>query len=50
MSIPITTARLTGLDPDATRIAFRALYAALVTYLLLWTFEVAIGSVPQPGR
>lgn len=37
MSIPITTARLTGLDPDATRIAFGAAYAALVIYLLAWT-------------
>jgi hypothetical protein len=37
MSIPITTARLTGLNPDATRIAFGALYAALVAFLLLWT-------------
>jgi hypothetical protein len=37
MSIPVTAARLTGLDPDATRIAVLALYAALVAYLLLWT-------------
>jgi alpha-1,6-mannosyltransferase len=37
MSIPITTARLTGLDPDATRIAFGILFAALVAFLLLWT-------------
>lgn len=37
MSIPITTARLTGLDPDATRIAFGVLIAALVAYLLAWT-------------
>jgi Glycosyltransferase family 87 len=37
MSIPITTARLTGLDPDAVRIAFGTLYAALVMYLLTWT-------------
>jgi alpha-1,6-mannosyltransferase len=37
MSIPITTARLTGLDPDATRIAFGALYTAFVAYLLTWT-------------
>jgi alpha-1,6-mannosyltransferase len=37
MSIPITTARLTGLGPDAVRIAFGALYAALVIYLLAWT-------------
>jgi alpha-1,6-mannosyltransferase len=37
MSIPITTARLSGLDPDWVRAAFLALYAALVIYLLLWT-------------
>lgn len=37
MSIPITTARLTGLDPDPVRIAFGAAYAALVIYLLAWT-------------
>ena len=37
MSIPITTARLTGLDPDWVRAAFLALYAALVIYLLAWT-------------
>lgn len=37
MSIPIATARLTGLDPDAVRIAALTLYAALVAYLLLWT-------------
>jgi hypothetical protein len=37
LSIPITTARLTGLDPDWVRAAFLALYAALVIYLLLWT-------------
>ncbi len=39
MSIPITTARLTGLDPDAVRIAALALYAALVAYLLVWTYR-----------
>ncbi len=37
MSIPITAARLTGLDPGATRVAFGVLYAALVAWLLLWT-------------
>jgi alpha-1,6-mannosyltransferase len=37
MSVPITTARLTGLDPDLVRAAFLALYAVLVIYLLLWT-------------
>ncbi len=39
MSIPIAAARLTGLDPDATRVAALALYAALVAYLLLWTYR-----------
>lgn len=37
LSIPTTAARLTGLDPDTTRIAAGALYAALVAYLLIWT-------------
>jgi hypothetical protein len=36
MSIPITTARLTGADPDWVRATFLALYAALVIYLLAW--------------
>ena len=39
MSIPITTARLTGLDPDPVRTAALALYAALVIYLLIWTYR-----------
>ena len=39
MSIPITTARLTGLDPDTVRIAALALYAVFVTYLLVWTYR-----------
>jgi alpha-1,6-mannosyltransferase len=37
MSIPIATARLTGLDPTLVRTAALALYAALVVYLLIWT-------------
>jgi hypothetical protein len=37
MSIPITAARLTGLDPTLVRTAALALYAALVIYLLIWT-------------
>ncbi len=37
LSIPITAARLTGLDPDAVRIAALALYGCLVAYLLTWT-------------
>jgi alpha-1,6-mannosyltransferase len=39
MSIPITTARLTGLDPQAVRIAFLGTYGALFAYLLLWTYR-----------
>jgi hypothetical protein len=36
MSLPITAARLTGLDPGALRAAALVLYAALVAWLLLW--------------
>jgi alpha-1,6-mannosyltransferase len=39
MSIPITTARLTGLDPSLVRGAALALYAVLVVYLLIWTYR-----------
>lgn len=39
MSIPIITARLTGLDPGLVRGAFLALYAALVIYLLIWAYR-----------
>jgi hypothetical protein len=39
MSIPITAARLTGLEPEATRIAGLLLFAALVPYLLAWTWR-----------
>ncbi len=39
MSIPITTARLTGLDPDLVRATALALYAALAIYLLAWTYR-----------
>jgi len=39
LSIPITTARLTGLDPTLVRTAALALYAALVIYLLAWTHQ-----------
>jgi len=37
MSVPILTARLTGLDPDGVRVVALVLYAALVAYLLIWT-------------
>jgi Glycosyltransferase family 87 len=39
MSIPITTARLTGLDPDWVRVGLLVLYAVLVGYLLAWTYR-----------
>ncbi len=39
LSIPITAARLTGLDPTAVRAAVLILYAALVAYLLTWTYR-----------
>jgi hypothetical protein len=39
MSIPITFARLTGIDGDATRLAALLLYAGLVAYLLAWTWR-----------
>jgi hypothetical protein len=39
MSIPITTARLTGVDPDPIRLAAAILFAAAVAYLLAWTWR-----------
>jgi hypothetical protein len=39
MSIPITTARLTGLDPDAVRLAAAFLFAAAIGCLLAWTWR-----------
>jgi hypothetical protein len=39
MSIPITTARLTGLDPNTTRIAAAILFTAAIAYLLTWTWR-----------
>ena len=39
LSIPTTAARLTGLDPDTTRIVAAALYAALIVFLLAWTYR-----------
>jgi hypothetical protein len=39
MSIPITLARLSGLDPNAVRLAAALAYAALVAYLLRWTYH-----------
>ncbi len=39
MSIPITVARLTGLDPDAVRIVALVLFLTLVLELMLWTWR-----------
>jgi Glycosyltransferase family 87 len=39
MSIPITAARLTGLEPDAVRLAAAILFAAAIAYLLVWTWR-----------
>jgi hypothetical protein len=39
MSIPITTARLAGLDPDAVRVAAAALFLTTLAYLLAWTWR-----------
>jgi alpha-1,6-mannosyltransferase len=39
MSIPITASRLTGLDSDAIRLAALGLFAALIAYLLAWTWR-----------
>lgn len=39
MSIPITAARLTGLDPDVARAIALVAFGLLVTYLLLWTYR-----------
>jgi hypothetical protein len=39
MSIPITVARLTGLDPNPVRLFAAVLFAALVAYLLAWTWR-----------
>ena len=39
MSIPITVARLTGLDPEATRLLALVLFLTLFLQLLLWTWR-----------
>ncbi len=39
MSVPITAARLTGLDPTPIRALALALYAGMVVYLLAWTWR-----------
>ena len=39
MSIPLLTARLTGLDPDTTRLAAAIFFLAAIAYLLAWTWR-----------
>lgn len=39
MSIPITVARLTGVDPTAVRAATLIAYVTLFAYLLVWTWR-----------
>jgi hypothetical protein len=39
MSLPLLAARLTGLDPDATRLGAAILLLAAVAYLLTWTWR-----------
>jgi len=39
MSLPITIARLTGLDPDAVRLVALVLFLTLVLELALWTWR-----------
>lgn len=39
LSIPTTAARLTGLSPDTTRATATTAFAALVVYLLIWTYR-----------
>jgi len=39
LSIPTTFARICGLDPGGVRLAAAVLFAALVAYLLVWTWR-----------
>lgn len=39
MSIPITAARLSGIDPEITRAIALVAFGLLVAYLLLWTYR-----------
>ena len=41
MSIPVTFARLTGIDQGATRVAALAIFGAAVAWLLVWTWRGA---------
>jgi hypothetical protein len=39
MSVPITCARLTGIDPEVARIGALSIYGALLAFLLAWTWR-----------
>jgi hypothetical protein len=39
MSVPVTAARLAGIDPGAARIAALSIYGALLALLLAWTWR-----------
>jgi alpha-1,6-mannosyltransferase len=39
MSVPVTFARLTGADPELTRIATLSIYGVLLAHLLAWTWR-----------
>jgi hypothetical protein len=39
LSVPTTFARISGISPDLTRAAAAALFAALVAYLVVWTWR-----------
>jgi Glycosyltransferase family 87 len=39
MSVPVTGARLAGIDPELARIAALSLYGGLFAYLLAWTWR-----------
>lgn len=39
MSIPVTVARLTGIDEGAMRVAALAIFGAAIVWLLLWTWR-----------
>ena len=41
MSIPLLTSRLTGLDPEATRLIAGVLFLLAIAYLLSWTYRGA---------
>ncbi|HEX6228314.1 MAG TPA: glycosyltransferase 87 family protein [Solirubrobacterales bacterium] len=39
MSVPVTAARLSGLDPEVARIGALVLFAGLIAHLLAWTWR-----------